>query len=169
MESQNKTSKKNRMILMNGIVLGMAISSRFLLNLSDAEWAVILNFIVLLAMFMMVVKWIRSYRSLMGWVKISFGQTLAFVVKLFVIGAVFSSMVKWYYFTYVRPELFQSLVNEALLMVKDLYSEDVIEDCRKLLTPFAFAAFSAVTNSLLGFAMAIAEWPMVKREQEQKR
>lgn len=168
MEQNDLKKQKYKMIGMNGVVLGMAISSRFLLNQVDAIWSAILNFIVLFAMFMVVVRWIRNYRTLMGWEKITFWKSVAFVVQLFVIAALFSSLVKWYYFSYVRPELFASLTNEALLMLEPAYSKEVIEQCRQWMSPCIFAIFSAIANIFLGVLMGVVEWPMVKREQESK-
>ncbi len=168
MEYSDLTFRKYKMIGMDGVVLGMAISSRFLLNQVDALWSAVLNFIVLFAMFTVVVRWIRNYRTLMGWEKITFRKSVAFVVQLFVIAALFSSLVKWYYFSYVRPELFASLTNEALLALEPSYSKEVIEQCRQLMSPLVFAIFSAIMNMFLGVLMGIVEWPMVKREQDSK-
>lgn len=150
-------------------MLGMAISARFLLNQSAETWAMVLDFVVLLGMFLAVVRWVRGYRSLMGWDEITFGQTVKYVFELFVVAAVFSSVVKWWYFTEMRPGMFEALVNDAMELVKEAYPSEVMDEVRGLMTAKLYAVFSGVMNALLGLAMGVVEWPMIRNEQQMKK
>lgn len=148
--------------------LGMAISSRFLLNFREGTFAEILSFVLLFSLFSALVYWLKQYRQLLPDNKLTFKLLISFTFHLFIIAAVFSSIVKFVTFTYFKQLEFQMMINETLdFMKKDAgYSKEMIQQSASYLTPMSFAIMSGILNVIAGLLMGLMVWPLFKKEQE---
>lgn len=154
--------------LLYGIILGMAISSRFLLNFREGIFYEILSFILLFSLFSALIYWLRQYREFIPDKKLTFGKVVGFSFQLFVIAAVFSSAVKYIFFTYVKPLEFQMILNQTLdFMLKEAaYPPQLVKQSVDFFTPANFAIMSGLLNVLAGVLMGCIVWPLFRREQD---
>lgn len=98
-----------------GLFLGLAISSRFLLSFNTQEtWTHVLDFILLFGMYSALIMWVKEYQKTLPDKKISFKQVLSFSVQIFLVGAVVSSIFKYIYFEFIKPQEFAIIVNEII-------------------------------------------------------
>ncbi len=157
--------------LLYGIFLGMAISSRFLLSFNMAMWAQVISTLLLFFLISAMFYWLRQLRELLPEKQLTFKTTVLFSFQLFVVAAIFSSLVKYFYFTHIKAWEFQQLVdNSALIMEKELkYPAELVKESIKYITPAAFAVASAIMNSLGGVILGIANWFFFKKEQELRK
>lgn len=163
-------SIRMRLILTNGIAMGAAISSRFWLNLQNSGWAAAVSFLVLFLMFTAITWWLRIYREKSQTDCLSFGQVMRFTIVVFVIGAIVSSLFKYYYFSQMKPFYFQALLEESAQMMREMdYSEEMIFQSKNLMTPEVYAFGSFLVNSILGVLMGLVTWPMIRNEQKMRK
>lgn len=159
-------SVKVQLILVNGLAMGAAISSRFWLNLQNNGWAAAVSFLVLFLMFTAMTWWLRTYREKMQIAKLTFGEVMRFTFLVFAIGALFSSIVKYYYFSQLKPFYFQALLEEASQMMREMdYPKELVAQSKELLTPGVYATGSFILNTILGLLMGVVTWPMIRNEQ----
>ena len=120
MDKMNTQSSQK--ILSHGLFLGLAISSRFLLNFQDGTWAEVLSFILLFSMYSGLIFWLREYQKSLPDNKISLKQIFGFTFKLFLIGAALSSFIKYCFFAYIKPSEFAIFVEQQEMKL-NLYKE----------------------------------------------
>lgn len=152
----------------NGIFFGMAISSRFLLNFHTGLFSQILSFLLLFMMLSALIYWARKYRETLPDKKITQKILCRFLMIVFLIGAIFSSVVKYIYFEYIKSDEFQYLVTQAMNMMITEQSEykGEIEQSMQYVIPANFAIITGVGNLILGFITYFIIWPIFKNEQE---
>ncbi len=157
--------------LFYGIFLGMAISSRFLLSFNLAMWAQVVSTLLLFFLISAMFYWLRQLRELIPEKQLTFKTTVLFSFQLFLIAAIFSSFVKYFYFTYVKAWEFQLLVdNSALIMEKELkYPAVLVKESIKYITPVTFAVASAIMNTIGGILLGVVNWFFFKKEQELRK
>jgi len=154
--------------LLYGIILVMAISSRFLLNFREGIFFQILSFFLLFSLFSALIYWLKQYREYMPEKKLTLGKVVYFSFQLFVIAAVFSSIVKYFFFMYVKPLEFQMIMNQTVdFMLKEAkYPPQMVKESVSFFTPANFAIMSGLINVFAGVLMSCIVWPLLKREQE---
>lgn len=154
--------------LMYGVFLGMAISSRFLLNFRDGVLAEILSFVLLFSLFSALIYWLRQFRATLPENKLNLKSLQAFTFQLFLVASFFSSIVKFIFFTYIKPLEFQLILNQTVSFMTQeaIYPKEIIEQSQLYLTPSNFAIMSGVMNVISGLVMGFVVWPLFKKEQE---
>lgn len=119
--------------LTNGLFLGFAISSRFLLNFQDGIWSEIVSFILLFGIYSALIMWLKEYQKTLPENKISLKKIIAFTFKTFLIGGIISSLFKFAYFQHLKPDIFATITSQY----DQIYSEyilkinQLLEDARK--------------------------------------
>lgn len=154
--------------LMYGCFLGMAIASRFLLGFQEGILSEITSFILLFSMFSAVVYWLRQLRHKQPDQKYQMRKLIAHTFQIFIVAAIFSSIVKYLFFTYIKPYEFQVMVEQTMDFMKTEsdYPEEIILQSKELLSPAIISIFSGILNALLGLLMGLIVWPLFKKEQE---
>ncbi len=154
--------------LMYGCFLGMAIASRFLLGFQDGILSEVVSFILLFSMFSAVVYWLRQLRQKQPEKKYIMKKLIAHTFQIFIVAAVFSSIVKYSFFTYIKPYEFKVMVEQtmAFMQAESDYPEELLSQSRELLTPAMISIMSGILNALLGLLMGLIVWPLFKKEQE---
>jgi len=71
-----------RRTITHGAFIGLAISSRFLLNFQEGVWAEILSFVLLFSMYSALIMWIREYQKTLPENKISLKPALTWNTKI---------------------------------------------------------------------------------------
>ncbi len=154
--------------LMYGCFLGMAIASRFLLGFQEGVLSEVTSFILLFSMFSAVVYWLRQLRQKQPDQKYNLKKLVAHTFQIFIVAAVFSSIVKYLFFTYIKPFEFKIMVEQTVdfMSSESDYPEEIISQSKELLTPAIISMFSGILNALLGLLMGLIVWPLFKKEQE---
>lgn len=154
--------------LMYGVFLGMAISSRFLLNFREGVLSEVLSFILLFSLFSALIYWLKRYRASLPEQKMSLKLLQGFTFQLFLIASFFSSIVKFLFFTYIKPLEFELIVNQTIsfMSAEKIYPEEMIQQSAMYLTPENFAFISGIMNVVFGLIMGFVVWPLFKKEQE---
>jgi len=180
-----------RRTITHGAFIGLAISSRFLLNFQEGVWAEILSFVLLFSMYSALIMWIREYQKTLPENKISLKQVVSFSVKVFLIGAIISSIFKFIFFEYIKPNIFAMLVdqygqlyndfinktNDFLLQAKKqknandiLMYNTAIEQLKWLksivITPYFQPIASLILNVFGGLILGWFIWPIFKFNQQ---
>lgn len=154
--------------LMYGVFLGMAISSRFLLNFREGILSEILSFFLMFSLFSALIYWLKQFRAILPEKKLSLKSLQGFTFQLFLIASFFSSVVKFIFFTYIKPLEFQLIVNQTISFMTQeaLYPQEMIEQSQLYLTPENYAIMTGFTNVFFGLIMGFVVWPLFKKEQE---
>lgn len=165
--TDNITPNITDKILGYGCILGMAITSRFLLNFQEGYIAEIISFVILFFLFSGVSYWLRQIRKTLGLDELTFHKVFFLTIQLFIVGAIFSSFMKYAFFEYIKPVQFEQLsAMSAQVLKESQYPDAMIKQAMQYLTPANYAIFSCISNIMLGALMGLVIWPMVKREQE---
>ncbi len=178
-------------ILTHGLFLSLAISSRFLLNFQEGILASIVSFVLLFGIYSALIIWLKEYQQTLPEKKINLKQVFLFTVKVFLIGSIIASFFKYYYFQYIKPSVFQSIIgqyeafygeylskfNELLLTAKkENNTNDIamlkngietIEWWKSVVinayfTPFISIFSNIIGGTLLGWFI----WPLFKHNQQ---
>lgn len=154
--------------LISGAFLGMAISSRFLLNFQTGILSNILSFVLLFSLFSAMIYWLKKYRDTLPEKKLSLKLLQSFTFQLFIIASIFSSIVKYVFFTYLKPLEFKMIVSQTMnfMTQEAIYPKEMLQQSAAFLTPMNFAFVSALMNLFFGMIMGFILWPLFKKEQE---
>lgn len=177
--------------LTHGLFLGLAISSRFLLNFQDGIWAEVLSFILLFAMYSGLIMWLREYQKFLPENKITLKQIISFSFQIFLVGAVVSSIFKFIYFQHIKPSIFATIVSQydqihtefvqkiqgmIVQAQKEKKTEDILilqEGILQLnwwksvvISSYFQPLFSMITNILGGLLLGFFIWPLFKFNQQ---
>ncbi len=161
-----------------GIFLGMAISSRFLLNLNPAVWAQVISMLLLFFLISAVLFWLRQLREFLPGKQFTLKTTVLFTFQLFLIAAVFSSLFKYIYFMYINPAKLQMLLEQSLNLSKEFFAGMKLspEEMNAINTPPSLSSMALgisigyiFLNSLGGFLLGFMNWFFFKKEQELRK
>lgn len=185
------TTEFKQKILTHGLFLGLAISSRFLLNFQDGVWAEVLSFVLLFAMYSALIMWLREYQKNLPESKITLKQILSFSFQVFLIGAVVSSIFKFIYFQHIKPSIFATIVSQydqihteyvqkVQGMIVQAQKENKTDDILMLkqgieqlnwwksivISSYFQPLFSMIVNVLGGLLLGWFIWPLFKFNQQ---
>lgn len=166
----NATERRlKRDIMANGIALGAAIASRFMLNFSDSGVAMAVNFGLLFMMFSLMPYWLRGYRQKSRKTELTLKDTIVYTMKVFIVASVVSAVFKYVYFEYWHADRFAEIMGMVMAEVKSMgYPQDLMAETEKMINPGLVAVGSLLQNAILGLPMALVTWPLIKREQEMR-
>lgn len=177
--------------LTHGVFLGLAISSRFLLNFQDGIWAEVLSFILLFAMYSALIMWLREYQKTLPESKITLKKILLFSFQIFLIGSLVSSLFKYIYFQQIKPSIFATIVSQydqihteyvqkvqgmIVQAEKEKKPDDILllkQGIEQLnwwksvvISSYFQPLFSFITNVLGGLLLGWFIWPLFKFNQQ---
>ena len=159
MDSVNNDSKAEgiRQTAIFGLFFGAAIASRFMLGLRTDTVSIIVSFVILFLMFWVIPYWFEKYRAIREFKTYKFKIILKFCLLLFFVGAVSSSIVKYYYFEYMRPAMFAEINDMVMAEMKNMnaYPKEMIDEAMLYVTAANYAIVSGVFNLLLALPMAL--------------
>lgn len=174
MDSVNYDSKAAgiRQTAIFGLFFGAAIASRFLLGLRTDTVSILVSFVVLFLMFWVIPYWFEKYRAIREFKTYKFKIILKFCLLLFLVGAVSSSLVKYYYFEYMRPAMFAEINDMVVAELNNMNAypkEKMIDEAMLYVTAANYAIISGFFNLLLALPMAlIVRFNFWQREKMQK-
>lgn len=139
---------QNARILTCGIYLGLIISSRFLLDFQEGFFYVLLSFVLLYAEPVLIFSTIKSVQQNESSSEWSVGKVIRFTMKVMIVGAIISSVVKFAYFEYARPAFFARTIQESidLLTSQVNYPQESIDLAMRYMTSGTFAIVSGISN-----------------------
>ncbi len=186
------TDQSNK-ILTNGLFLGIAISSRFLLDFQDGALSQVVSFILLFGIYSAMMMWVKAFQKTLPEEKITLKQVISYTFKIFLIGAIASSIFKYIYFQHIKPDIFAAListyddaysetvekVNELLLKAKEanntndiaVYKEGInqLQWWKSVFINSYFQPFSSLIINLIGgLLLGWFIWPVFKINQQRK-
>lgn len=153
-----------------GIVMGILFSCNFLLSASKNTILSLCSYVVIFLILYLTYRFTCSFRDHEREKVLSYSQGLSYIILLFFFGAIISSVFKFLYFCFIRPEYLAELLNQSLLLLEDLYSDNEQRDLsrrmiEKMLTPTSLALQYLWLNTLLGLLVGIVLAAFTKKEK----
>lgn len=151
--------------MINGLIMGVLFSLKFLLSTSKSVTFSVLSFILLIAIILVMYKMTVSFRDkeLKGF--ISYWAVVNLTIMTFFFAALVSAAFKMIYTTYINPEFLPTLLAETLQALETIQpsfnifnyidEDEYIQTLEKQMTPFNYSVQTIWVNVLAGVGLGL--------------
>lgn len=167
---EEKSTSKTKAILINGIILGLALTVfsvlLYIFNLNMKSYMDWFNYLIILGVVIYATKTYRD-NNLNG--SMTYGQALGLGTLILLIGVFIYSIYNYIFLTVIDPDFLDKVlaIAEESLLDKGL-SDDQIEMSmsisRKMATPVISSISGFVGKSIFGFILLLISSAFLKKE-----
>ncbi len=157
----------NRHAMNFGAVMGLLFSLNFLVttikSLAFAQYI----FIVLIVY--CVYRFVVHCRENVMEGDMSYGLALWYVMQLFMYGSMISALVRYVFYSYIKPDFLQNQLNETMQALQttpmaDMITSEVYQQTVEMMTPLNMALQAIWINLILGLLLGLIIAAIVKKQ-----
>ena len=158
----------NRHAMNYGAIMGVLFSLNFLVT--TIKSVAFLQYLFIVVIIYCAYRFLVHCReNVMGGV-ISYGSALWYVMQLFMCGSLISALVRYVFYSYIKPDFLQNQLNETMQALQgtsmaDLISGEVYQQTVEMMTPLNMSLQSIWLNFMLGLLLGLILAGIVKRDE----
>ena len=156
----------NRHAMNFGAIMGLVFSINFLITTVKSLAFLQYGFVVVIIY--LAYRFAVHCRENVMDGAMSYGTALWYVMQLFMYGAMISAMVRYVFYTYIKPDFLENQLNETMQALQgtpmaEVITGDVYQQTVELMTPLNMALQSIWVNLILGLLLGVILAGVVRR------
>ncbi|MBO5345815.1 MAG: DUF4199 domain-containing protein [Paludibacteraceae bacterium] len=158
----------NRHAMNFGAVMGLLFSLNFLVT--TVKSIAFLQYLFVIVIIYCAYRFVVHCRENVMNGAISYGSALWYNMQLFMYGAMISALVRYVFYSYIKPDFLQNQLNETLMALQgtpmaDMISGEVYQQTVEMMTPLNMALQAIWLNLMLGLLLGLILAAIVKRSE----
>ena len=158
----------NRHAMNFGAVMGVLFSLNFLVV--TIKSVAFLQYFLIVAIIYCAYRFVVHCRENVMNGAISYGSALWYNMQLFMYGAMISALVRYVFYSYIKPDFLQNQLNETLMALQgtpiaEMISGEVYQQTVEMMTPLNMALQAIWLNLMLGLLLGLILAGIVKRNE----
>ena len=158
----------NRHAMNFGAVMGLLFSLNFLVT--TVKSIAFLQYLFVIVIIYCAYRFVVHCRENVMNGAISYGSALWYNMQLFMYGAMISALVRYVFYSYIKPDFLQNQLNETLMALQgtpmaEMISGEVYQQTVEMMTPFNMALQAIWLNLMLGLLLGLILAAIVKRSE----
>lgn len=158
----------NRHAMNFGAVMGLLFSLNFLVT--TIKSIAFLQYLFVIVIIYCAYRFVVHCRENVMNGAISYGSALWYNMQLFMYGAMISALVRYVFYSYIKPDFLQNQLNETLMALQgtpmaEMISGEVYQQTVEMMTPLNMALQAIWLNLMLGLLLGLILAAIVKRSE----
>ncbi len=158
----------NRHAMNFGAVMGLLFSLNFLVT--TVKSIAFLQYLFVIVIIYCAYRFVVHCRENVMNGAISYGSALWYNMQLFMYGAMISALVRYVFYSYIKPDFLQNQLNETLMALQgtpmaEMISGEVYQQTVEMMTPLNMALQSIWLNLILGLLLGLVMAGVVKKAE----
>lgn len=158
----------NRHAMNFGAVMGLLFSLNFLVT--TVKSIAFLQYLFVIVIIYCAYRFVVHCRENVMNGAISYGSALWYNMQLFMYGAMISALVRYVFYSYIKPDFLQNQLNETLMALQgtpmaEMISGEVYQQTVEMMTPLNMALQAIWLNLMLGLLLGLILAAIVKRSE----
>ena len=158
----------NRHAMNFGAVMGLLFSLNFLVT--TVKSIAFLQYLFVIVIIYCAYRFVVHCRENVMNGAISYGSALWYNMQLFMYGAMISALVRYVFYSYIKPDFLQNQLNETLMALQgtpmaEMISDEVYQQTVEMMTPLNMALQAIWLNLMLGLLLGLILAAIVKRSE----
>ena len=158
----------NRHAMNFGAVMGLLFSLNFLVT--TVKSIAFLQYLFVIVIIYCAYRFVVHCRENVMNGAISYGSALWYNMQLFMYGAMISALVRYVFYSYIKPDFLQNQLNETLMVLQgtpmaEMISGEVYQQTVEMMTPLNMALQAIWLNLMLGLLLGLILAAIVKRSE----
>lgn len=158
----------NRHAMNFGAVMGLLFSLNFLVT--TVKSIAFLQYLFVVVIIYCAYRFVVHCRENVMNGAISYGSALWYNMQLFMYGAMISALVRYVFYSYIKPDFLQNQLNETLMALQgtpmaEMISGEVYQQTVEMMTPLNMALQAIWLNLMLGLLLGLILAAIVKRSE----
>lgn len=158
----------NRHAMNFGAVMGLLFSLNFLVT--TVKSIAFLQYLFVIVIIYCAYRFVVHCRENVMNGTISYGSALWYNMQLFMYGAMISALVRYVFYSYIKPDFLQNQLNETLMALQgtpmaEMISGEVYQQTVEMMTPLNMALQAIWLNLMLGLLLGLILAAIVKRSE----
>ena len=158
----------NRHAMNFGAVMGLLFSLNFLVT--TVKSIAFLQYLFVIVIIYCAYRFVVHCRENVMKGAISYGSALWYNMQLFMYGAMISALVRYVFYSYIKPDFLQNQLNETLMALQgtpmaEMISGEVYLQTLEMMTPLNMALQAIWLNLMLGLLLGLILAAIVKRSE----
>ena len=158
----------NRHAMNFGAVMGLLFSLNFLVT--TVKSFAFLQYLFVIVIIYCAYRFVVHCRENVMNGAISYGSALWYNMQLFMYGAMISALVRYVFYSYIKPDFLQNQLNETLMALQgtpmaEMISGEVYQQTVEMMTPLNMALQAIWLNLMLGLLLGLILAAIVKRSE----
>ena len=160
-------AEMNRHAMNFGAIMGLLFSINFLVTTVNS--LLFLQYFLIGIIIYAVYKFAVHCRENVLGGSISYGAALWYVMQLFLYGSLISAMVRYIFYTYIKPDFLQNQLDETMAVFQSIsmseeLTNEVYQQTLEIMTPLNMAFQSIWVNVILGLFLGLIIAAIVKKK-----
>lgn len=158
----------NRHAMNFGAVMGLLFSLNFLVT--TVKSIAFLQYLFVVVIIYCAYRFVVHCRENVMNGAISYGSALWYNMQLFMYGAMISALVRYVFYSYIKPDFLQNQLNETLMALQgtpmaEMISGEVYQQTVEMMTPLNMSLQAIWLNLMLGLLLGLILAAIVKRSE----